>query len=204
MEHNPYTVTWNIGNFGHLLQGIIQIEKFNIDIKSTGSSSHDIGIVGHVTVIHPYDKNALDKNDKNIKPYFADERLRFFPLYLNYIKNNFTKPAKEFAQTYWNYTEPKCPISFNIDMTNFLIDTDKFIDDIKSFLQKETISTKTLDFIDTKKQSNLPLYHKYIEVTNNILPNNVRNLTPLELGITMCHYAKGDYTKILECFKKYV
>ena len=89
-------------------------------------------------------------------------------------------------------------------MTNFLIDTDKFIDDIKSFLQKETISTKTLDFIDTKKQSNLPLYHKYIEVTNNILPNNVRNLTPLELGITMCHYAKGDYTKILECFKKYV
>ena len=191
MEHSPYTVTWNIGNFGHLLQGILQIEEFGLDIPSEGTTSHDIGILGHINIVHPYNKSKLI--NKSIKPYFADKNLKFLPLYLNYIKNNFQVKKEQFVKTYWNHTEQKCPVSFNINMTNFLLDTTEFYNDIKEFVGKQELSHKTIKFIEDKKQNNLPLFARYIEVTKT---EDLSELDELEQAIKICYDADGDYNKV--------
>ena len=206
MEPKQYTVAWNTGCLGHMIQAIIGIEKYDIELDPSGSDSHYPEssiqkIIGH---IHPYDSEKIIKSMQVIKPYFADERLKYFPKYLNYMKSQIPITAKQFARVYHRYEEPKCNKCYNIDMTNFLLDTDKFVQELLGYLALSQLKEKTLHFILKKKQSNIPLYKRYIEVTDLVLnAENIVNLTPLELGVLICHNAGNDFDKTFDLMGKY-
>ena len=78
-------------------------------------------------------------------------------------------------------------------MTNFLLDTTKFYNDIKEFVGKQELSHKTIKFIEDKKQNNLPLFARYIEVTKT---EDLSELDELEQAIKICYDADGDYNKV--------
>ena len=194
---NEYTVTWNIGNFGHLIKAIIGIEIYNLSVVSEGADTHDVtsGMHGMVDIIHPYESSKIKKDMKVIKPFFEKKELKFLPIYLNHYKNkSINIDPVEFAQTYWNHEEPKCDISYNIDMTNFFNNTDIFINNLHEFLQLSNLKQKTVDFIMQKKQNNVSLYNRF----NDIINNESKDLTPLERGVAICYFADGDYNKVLE------
>ena len=73
MEPKQYTVAWNTGCLGHMIQAIIGIEKYDIDLDPSGSDSHYPEssiqqIIGH---IHPYDSKKIIDSMQVIKPYFC-------------------------------------------------------------------------------------------------------------------------------------
>ena len=91
MEPKQYTVAWNTGCMGHLIKAIIGIEKYSIDFEHAGSDSHYIGHALHslpIGHIHPFDPDKITAEANVIRPYFGDERLKYFPKYLKSISIN--------------------------------------------------------------------------------------------------------------------
>jgi hypothetical protein len=135
MENKTYTVTWNPGAGGHLIRSIIEIEEFDlVRPLDTDRNSHD-NDNRTSTLVHPYDRQALDITHKIIKPYFKREDLKFFQWFRNevlWLKSNkyFIEELKE----HWNTVDPICDISYNIDMTEFFTDLESFT--------KNTVSRK--------------------------------------------------------------
>ena len=76
---NEYTVTWNIGNFGHLIKAIIGIEIYNLSVVSEGADTHDVtsGMHGMIDIIHPYESSKIKKDMKRYSHCLFD------PLHLN-------------------------------------------------------------------------------------------------------------------------
>ena len=112
--------------------------------------------------------------------------------------------AKQFARVYHRYEEPNCEKCFNIDMTELLFDTDKFNKEIATYLGVNRLKEKTLQFILLKKQTNMPLYKRYIEVTDlQLNAENIVNLTPLELGVLICHTAGNDFDETFNLIGKF-
>ena len=196
MEPNRYTVAWNTGCLGHLIMAIIGIEKYDIDLDPSGSDSHYPEssvqqLIGH---IHPYDSEKIIDSMHVIKPYFSNKRLKYFPKYLNYIKSQIPTTAKQFARVYHRYEESKCSKCYNIDMTNFLLDPDKFNEDLRGYLASALLKDKTMEFIANKRKSNMPLYERYIEITDRQLKTEtIGDLNQLELGVLICHNAGNDF-----------
>ena len=103
MENNKYTVAWNIGTFGHLIKSLIGIQKYKLAIDVKGADSHypESGLHDLIDIIHPHSDDKVDPTKETIKPYFSNDKLTFFPLYLNHIKNKIQIDTKQFVQTYW-------------------------------------------------------------------------------------------------------
>ena len=195
MENNKYTVAWNIGSFGHLIKSLIGIQKYKIAIAVEGADSHypESHLHNLINIIHPHSDDKVDPTKETIKPYFSNDKLTFFPLYLNHIKNKIQINTKEFVQTYWNYKDEISTKCYNIDVANLFVDTDKFIADIEKFLN-EKLNADAVDLIQSKKQSNWPFYLRY----NQIVEANTddHSLTPLELAICICARSNGDYKEV--------
>tara|TARA_B100000900_G_C20528030_1_gene695046 strand:- start:648 stop:1277 length:630 start_codon:yes stop_codon:yes gene_type:complete len=207
MEPKQYTVAWNTGCMGHLIKAIIGIEKYSIDFEHAGSDSHYIGHALHslpIGHIHPFDPDKITAEANVIRPYFGDERLKYFPKYLNYIKMKTPTTAKQFARVYHRYEEPKCTTCYNIDMTNFLLDPDKFNEDLRRYFASASLKDKTIEFIANKRKSNMPFYDRYLEITDRQLKTEtIGDLNQLELGVLICHTAGNDFDETFNLIGKF-
>ena len=203
MANNQYTVAWNIGNLGHLIKAIIGAQKYNARLSHDGSNSHypESGLHGFIDIVHPFDESKIDKSKENIRPFFANPSLRFFPLYMNFIKMNIKTNVKDFVETYWNHKEVHSSKCFNIDVTNFFLDTDKFIKDMEKFLQ-EKLTEETKAFITAKKQHNWPLYEKFKAITR-LDADELADKSDLVKALYICINAQDDYKKAKDLLKKY-
>ena len=203
MANNQYTVAWNIGNLGHLIKAIIGIQKFNAELSHDGADSHYVesGLHQYIDIVHPFDTTKIDESKENIRPFFADPSLKFFPLYLNYVKKDIKTNVDDFVKTYWNYKEELSSNCFNIDVTNFFLDTDKFIRDIETFLD-ETLSHETKTFILAKKQLNWPLYENFKSITR-LQIDDLGNKSNLVRALYICINGHDDYNNVHELLKKY-
>lgn len=203
-----YAVTYNPGTFGSLLRNIISLEHMD-DVAHQESHNNDVHshvlvnrYAADVEVIHPYDRTKLDRTLKTIKPYFKDPDLKWFQWYRNEIL--FTKSDqhfKEHLRTYWNFKEPLCDISYNIDMTKFLINIDDFCADMASFLEKPKLKDITLHFIETKQKLNKPMYQDYLDRvvdTVRCLKENeqkdIGHFNNIELASVLCDFFYMDVT----------
>jgi hypothetical protein len=196
MENKTYTVTWNPGAGGHLIRSIIEIEEFDLLTPlDTDRNGHDNGNRTS-TLVHPYDRQALDITHKIIKPYFKREDLKFFQWFRNevlWLKSNkyFIEELKE----HWNTVDPICDISYNIDMTEFFTDLESFTKNIAEFLGKTELKHNTNKFIENKRNLNLPLYTQYLENvvdTVSCLKNkqhkDIQHLENIELAMVLCDF----------------
>lgn len=194
----PYCVTWNPGNFGHLIKAIIGQEVFQDDIKNLGDDTHGYEH-DQIDVVHEYDREKINTSQATIKPFFGHKELKFFPFYLNYRKNNFECGLDDFVNTYWNFREPLCDVSFNIDLTNFFNDTPTFINDICLFLKRESISNETRNLINIKKEANIEHYHNFVENVSSKKPTG----TNLERALWICHSCNGNYDEARKLIKQH-
>ena len=198
MANNEYTVSWNIGTFGHLLKAIIGVQKYRIILDPQGMDCHypESSLHSFIDIIHPHDDKKV--SNKTIKPYFSAPELRFFPLYLNYLKwDNLEEQVdiNDFVKTYWNHSDGPSEKCFNIDMTNFLTDTGQFIADMEEFLQ-EKLNANTIDLIQSKKEANYILYLRYKQIVKKGPAGT--DLRPLERAVYICANANGDYGEVLK------
>ena len=198
MENKTYTVTWNPGTFGHLLCSIVEIEKYDSEqYNSLGVDSHDVGhILNNVITIHPYCVEKIQDKHNTIKPYFKNRDLKFFQWFRNQVL--FLNSQRHFIEELkqqWNTVEPVCDKSYNIDMTNFLTDTTKFINALTEFFNIDSLKDKTIEFIEKKKKLNLPLYNQYLEnVVDTVFclrkkqHKDIQHLENIELAMVLCDF----------------
>ena len=200
MANKNFTVTWNPGAGGHFLRTIIEIEIFDLDYKSTSDPhGHNDG-VSKVNLVHPYDKESLDSTHKIIKPYFNNTNMKYFHCYRNeilWLKSN-VHFLEELKQK-WNMIDPICEVSFNIDMINLYDQPHAFYKDIRNFLGIEDLKKSTKEYIDKKRNLNLPLFKRYIqnvvstvEALRQKKTMNIRHLSNNELAMTLCEYFHMD------------
>ena len=203
MENKIYTVAWNIGNLGHLIKAIIGVQKYNAQLSHQGTDSHypESGLHGFIDIVHPFDESKIDQSKENIRPFFSNPSLRFFPLYMNYIKMDIKTNVKDFANIYYNYKEVLSANCFNIDVTNFFLDTDKFIKDMEKFLQ-EKLTDETTAFIRAKKQLNWSLYEDFKAITR-LDASQLGDASDLVKGLYICIHAQDDYARVRKLLKKY-
>jgi len=199
-----YAVTWNPGTFGHLLINVIANEETTEDIKSIptqdeiNSHFHLSGQV--VKTIHPYVQDEIDTYTKTIKPYFKSADLKAFQWYRNeiaYLKSD--RHFKEHLRQYWNFKEPLCDISYNIDMTEFLNNNESFCVNMAKFLNKKKLKETTLEFIRQKHQSNRDLYDRYLDRVVDTVRclqaknyKDIKDLTNIEIACVLCDFFHMD------------
>lgn len=199
-----YAVTYNPGTFGSFLRNIIGLEQTDSATESNNDDIHSHVVVNRhaadVEVIHPYDKSRLDRSLQNIKPYFKDPDLKWFQWYRNEIL--FTKADehfKEHLRTYWNFKEPLCDISYNIDMTKFLVNIDDFCADMAKFLGKTQLNDTTVDFIRHKQKLNIPIYQDYqgrvadtVRCLREKEQKEIEHLSNIEIAAVLCDFFHMD------------
>ena len=204
MANKKFTVTWEPGTFGHLLQAIIAIQCYGATYDKIESDSHSQpDWPGTINTVHPYDINLIDDRHRVIKPYFKNANLKFFPKYLNYVKTDQKSTPVELLRLYWNYHDPICPKSFNIDMSNFFTNVSMFKKDIQKFLDTDKLLDDTIYFIDEKRKVNLPHFTDYNEKilhTSSCCKaktfKDISNLTDYEIGLVLCDYLQGEVHKV--------
>jgi len=185
-------VVWNAGNFGSMLQVILyaQTQESTPIFDSTHSHKELEWSSFKGKISHPFDKGYTYDNTW-IKPYFADESLRYFPHYLNYIK--YLQPNKihmdfgDFVTNYYAWKEPLIE-SNNLEMDNFFDDLPKFINDLENIMQ-ERLKNHVIDFIQQKQKANLFLLENF----RIILNENIQiNLSDTLFGIKVCQYINSN------------
>ena len=200
-----YTVTWNPGTFGHLLIQILGIEEHGQDVnqlleKGDVNSHFKNGSNVNVKAIHPYKKDLLDQTHKIIKPYFKHPDLKFFQWYRNevvYLKSD--RHFKEDLRQYWNFEEPSCDTSYNIDMTDFFADKNNFCVRMAEFMDKTELLDDTVKFIDNKQKLNRVVYQSYLDNVVDTVKclrekkhKKLQHLSNIEIGAVLCDFFSMD------------
>lgn len=230
MVDHKFCVSWQPGTFGNLLLSTISIQKFNavvdIDHEQKTAESHKDRFENCIC-IHPHDDSNIPQNVPAIKPYFEQKELTFFPKYLHYLKWFKEFPTREtfknyynikgrdksfyeeILKIYWNHTDPPSSKCFNIKMDNFFYRFDHFISELESFMG-EKLKNQTLDFLQIKRDNNLPLLKDFtknvIDSTNCLVQHNSKNIHSLsdyEKLLIICTYVQGDWSLTKNFIKYY-
>lgn len=226
MDNNKFCVSWNPGTFGNLIKSAIIIQKFDsnasFDIKK--HDSHDIVHDG-VSLVHPHNDSEIPHNSTAIKPYFEMKQLAFFPKYLHYLKWFKTFPDKKTIKNYydtdddnfykstvriyWNTRDSVSKKCFNIKMDNFFCNFDHFIVELESYME-EKLKDQTLNFLQIKKNNNLPLFQNF---TNNVVNSvncltqsksrNIQHLSEYEKLLIICTHVQGNWKLTNKFLKNY-
>ncbi len=211
MDSKSYTVTWEPGAFGHFLQSIIIIQNYKLDIQQVQSHSHLLPPYKNnlINIVHPYDSKLVAEAHNIIKPYFANNNLRFFPKYLNYIKYGQSQKPIELLKLYWNYKDLACEKSFNIDMTNLFTNLNLFLKDIEDYLN-EKLSRNTIAFINQKRSTNLVHFTNFNEKilhTSSCCKSktykDIIGCTDYEIGLILCDYFQDDVVNVNKFIQNY-
>ena len=210
MDSKSYTVTWEPGAFGHFLQSIIIIQNYKLDIQQVESHSHLLPPYKNnlINIVHPYDSKLVAEANNIIKPYFANNNLRFFPKYLNYIKYGQSQKPIELLKLYWNYKDLACEKSFNIDMTNLFTNLNLFLKDIEDYLN-EKLSRNTIAFINQKRSTNLIHFtnfnEKILHTSSCCQSKTFKEIvgTDYEIGLILCDYFQDDVVNVNKFIQNY-
>ena len=213
MDSKSYTVTWEPGAFGHFLQSIIIIHNYKLNIQQVESDSHLLPSYktkkNPINIIHPYDSKLVAKANNVIKPYFANNNLRFFSKYLNYIKSGKSQTPIELLKLYWNYKDLACEKSFNIDMTNLFTNLSFFLRDIEDYLN-DKLSKNTVEFIELKRNKNLIHFTNFNEkilhtssCCKSKTHKDIIGCTDYEIGLILCDYFQDDVVNVNKFIQNY-
>jgi len=192
IDHKPLAVAWYPGCFGRFILAIIKLQKNNLNYDVNEPSSHDITSTGiNVKIIHgrtPTEEET--KIYKSIFPYFPN-RYRFLSNTFHYVKfykdlpteKNFKNfDIKDFFYKCENKKEffyktivtyiwlHKVNIPKNVyalDMTELFLNTNKFKLDLENIIQEKLLK-RAEEFIERKKELNLPLFKKYVNLVLKI------------------------------------
>ena len=189
VDHRPLAVTWYPGCFGRFILGILEFQKNNLDYDVNDASSHDI--LSNIKKIHGRNPTEEEiKTYKNIFPYFPN-KYRFLSNIFHYLKffkdlpteEDFKKfDIKDFFYEFENKKEffyksmvthiwlYKVDIPKNVyalDMTELFLNIDKFKSTLENIIQEKLLK-RTEEFIERKKELNLPLFKKYVDLVLKI------------------------------------
>ena len=190
VDDRPLAVTWYPGCFGMFILGILELQKNNLEYDRNEKSSHEI--LSRIKKIHARNPTLEEtKLYKNIFPYFPNE-YRFLPQTLHYMKffkdlpseNNLQRfdikdffykcnNKKEFFYKsmithFWLYKVNDIPKNvYALDMTEFFLNIDRFKKNLENIIQ-EKLQKRTEEFIEKKKELNLPVFKKYVDLVLKI------------------------------------
>jgi len=192
MIEKPLAVVWYPGCFGSFILGILELQKNNLDYDVNDASSHDT-ILNTINIKKIHGRSPSEeetKTYKNIFPYFPNE-YRFLSNIFHYVKffkdlpteENFKKfdikdffyeceNKKEFFYktivTYsWLYKVDIPKNVYALDMTELFLSTNKFKSNLENIIQ-ERLLARTIEFIEKKKELNLPFFKKYVDLVLKI------------------------------------
>ena len=188
-DHKPLAVVWYPGCFGSFILGILELQKNNLDYDVNDASSHDI--VSTIKKIHGRNPTQEEtKTHKSIFPHFSN-KYRFLSNIFHYVKffkdlpteENFKKfdikdffyvceNKKEFfyksmVTHIWLYKVDIPKNVYVLDMTELFLNTDKFKLNLENIIQEKLLK-RTKEFIEKKKELNLPLFKKYVDLVLKI------------------------------------
>jgi|TARA_A100000164_G_scaffold365900_1_gene386046 hypothetical protein len=182
-------VVWNPGNFGHFLNIILQGQSGTDLVALDTLDSHTECVEDSaikVELVHPYDVNKV-YDDTWIKPYFASEQLTYFPFYCNYIKylklHDVQIDIRDFVISYHDWQEPMLKQN-NVNMDLLFTNTKLFVTQLEEILQ-QTLKPHVINFIETKKRSNMVLYNNFLQITSD--PIDYYS-DPIVFAIKVCQY----------------
>jgi len=191
-DHRPLAVVWYPGCFGRFILTILKLQKDDVDYDVNDASSHDL-MFHTIDIKKIHGRNPTEeetKTYKNIFPYFPNE-YRFLSNIFHYVKffkdlpteENFKKfniknffyeceNKKEFfyktiVTHNWLYKVNIPKNVYTLDMTELFLDTNKFKLDLENIIQEKLLK-RTEEFIEKKKELNLPLFKKYVNLVLKI------------------------------------
>lgn len=240
IDCRPLAVVWQPGCFGHFLIAILELQKNNFKYDVGNASTHDTIINTlpftsiNVKKIHgriPTEEET--KIYKSIFPYFPNA-YRFLPNIFHYVKffkefptkENFKKfDIKDFFYQCLNKKEffyktmvthiwlHKINVPKNVyalDMTGLFLDTNKFKLNLEIIIQEKLLG-RTEEFIEKKKELNLPFFKKYVDfifkIKESVLQIKEQELTSHEdyfkclLLAEIIDYKQELYDKFLNNYK---
>ena len=188
IDYKTLAVAWYPGCFGRFILTILKLQKDNVDYDVNDASSHDTaGPTINIKKIHGRNPTEEEtKIYKNIFPYFPNS-YRFLSNIFHYVKffkdlptdNNFKKfdikdffheckNKKEFfyktiVTHIWLYKVNIPKDVYALDMTELFLNTNKFKLNLENIIQ-EKLPIRTEEFIEKKKELNLPLFKKYVDL----------------------------------------
>jgi len=234
IDYRQLAVVWYPGCFGRFILTTLQLQKNNLDYDVNDASSHDI-ILHNNNIKQIHGRNPTEEETKiykNIFPYFPNQ-YRFLSKIFHYLKffkdlptgNNLKKfdikdffykcdNKKEFfyktiVTHIWLY-KVNVPINVNtLDMTELFENTIIFKANLENIIQ-EKLLRRTEEFIERKKELNLPQFKKYVglfKIKENILQVKDQQLAQYEdyfkclLLADIIDYKQELYDKFLNNYK---
>ena len=191
-DYKTLAVAWYPGCFGRFILTTLKLQKDNVDYDVNDASSHDT-ILNTINIKKIHGRNPTEeetKTYKNIFTYFPNE-YRFLSNIFHYVKffkdlpteENFKKfdikdffyeceNKKEFfyktiVTHIWLYKVNIPKNVYALDMTELFLSTNKFKSNLENIIQ-EKLLRRTEEFIEKKKELNLPFFKKYVDLVLKI------------------------------------
>jgi len=192
VDHRPVAVTWYPGCFGRFILTTLELQKNNLDYDANDASSHDI-ILNTINIKKIHGRDPTEEETKIYKcifPYFPNV-YRFLSNIFHYAKFFNDLPTEENCKKFnikdffyqcenkkeffyktmvthiWLHKVDIPKNVYALDMTGLFLNTNKFKLNLENILQEKLLG-RTEEFIEIKKELNLPFFKKYVDLVLKI------------------------------------